>query len=308
MKQHLVQFFVTGISVGIWLLVFNLSGFFQFQATPLVISEQASTLTGDAHSGPGELVYREIAQTVTPFEGLTVPVVWGDLGKRLIEAGAIDLGKFERHYGEFTPEQEQILLGDDLQQITFNARNIQFWTNVLWSFGLTQESKVLSEGPMKQNEAQVPISGYASTGGWVLGSQSATELYNSALLVELTSEQDEMVSRVAERIYRPCCGNHTAYPDCNHGMAVLGLLELMASQGAAEDELYQAALAFNSYAFPDQYVVLSAYMLGEGLPWAEVDAATALSAEYSSAQAIQRIAEQVGPLQSSAGGGGGCSA
>lgn len=306
MKRHLVQFFVTGFSVVIWLLVFNLFGFIQWQPRTIITGESDPELGGVDHSETGDLVYREMAQAVTPFEGITVPVVWG-VGQRLVDAGAIDLEKFRSHYGELTPEQEQILSGDDLQEITFTARNIQFWTNVLWSLGLAQQSKVLAEGPMKQYEAEIPIDGYASTGGWTLGSHPAAELYASVQLVELTSEQDDMVHRLAETIYRPCCGNHTAYPDCNHGMAVLGLLELMASQGATAAELYEAALAFNSFAFPDQYVVLGAYMLSQGVPWYEVDAADVLSVNYSSGQAMQRVAQQVGPLQDSTAGGG-CSA
>jgi hypothetical protein len=307
MKRHVLQFLITGFSVAIWLLVFNVFGFIQWQPRLLSTGAGESELVGVSHSETGELVYREIAQAVTPFEGLTVPVVWGDLGQRLVGAGTIDLEKFRNHYGELIPEQEQVLSGDDLQQITFTAQNIQFWTNVLWSLGLTQRSKVLGEGPIKLREAEIPIGGYASTGGWTLGSQPATELYNSTRLVELTPEQDDLVHRVAETIYRPCCGNHTAYPDCNHGMAVLGLLELMASQGATEDELYDAALAFNSFAFPDQYVVLGVYLLGQGLPWSDADAAQILSVNYSSGQAMQRIAQQVGPRQGSSEGGG-CSA
>lgn len=62
-------------------------------------------------------------------------------------------------------------------------------------------------------------------------------------------------------IFRPCCGNSTAFPDCNRGMAVLGLLELLLSQGATEDELYEAARVFNAYAFSETYITLAAYFV-----------------------------------------------
>jgi hypothetical protein len=218
------------------------------------------------------------------------------------------LDKFEAQYGRFSDEQRAILLGDNLQEITFTADNIQFWTNVLWSLGLTQQSSVLGEGLMIQREAEVPIGNYASTGGWILGSKDPTELYNSTRLIELTPEQDEMVYQVAEHIFRPCCGNHTAYPDCNHGMAVLGLLELMASQGASEEDLYEAALTFNSYAFSGTYLTLAAYFDGQGTAWLQVDAATVLGPEYSSAQGATRIAAQVGPIPGAPSRGGSCSA
>lgn len=44
------------------------------------------------------------------------------------------------------------------------------------------------------------------------------------------------VEEVAAAVYRPCCNNHTPFPGCNHGMAMLGLLELMAPQRASADE------------------------------------------------------------------------
>ena len=47
--------------------------------------------------------------------------------------------------------------------------------------------------------------------------------------------------RAAPFVYRPCCDNATHFPDCNHGMAMLGLLELMAAQGASEEEMFAAA-------------------------------------------------------------------
>ena len=115
-----------------------------------------------------------------------------------------------------------------------------------------------------------------------------------------------MVYQIAEHIFRPCCGNHTAYPDCNHGMAVLGLLELMASQGASVKELYQAALTFNSYAFSSTYLTLAVYFEGQGTAWLRVDAATVLGLDYSSAQGAKRIAAQVGPIPGAPSSGGGC--
>jgi hypothetical protein len=176
---------------------------------------------------------------------------------------------------------------------------------MLWALGLVQESKVLGEGPIQQyaedNPTENPIDGYASTGGWTLGSKPVTELYNSARLIALTPEQDELIYRVAENIFRPCCGNHTAFPDCNHGMAVLGL-ELMASQGATEDELYQAALAFNTYAFTDSYIRVAAYFTMQDVPWSEVSARQILGPDYSSGQGARRIASAVGPPGSPASG------
>jgi hypothetical protein len=272
----------------------------EIQTTP------AEVLAGD--TAAGGLRYDELLQQVAPLSGTTIAVEWGDMGQKLIEVGAIDLEKFQAHYNGLSEEQRAILLGDELTEITFKPENIQFWTNMLWALGLAQESKVLGEGPIKQREGENPIGGYASTGGWTLGSKPATELYNSARLINLTPEQDELVYRVAENVFRPCCGNHTAFPDCNHGMAVLGLLELLASQGATEDDLYQAALAFNAYAFTDSYVKVAAYFTMQDMPWSEISARRLLGPDYSSLQGARRIASAVGPIPAAPGQGGSCGA
>ena len=77
------------------------------------------------------------------------------------------------------------------------------------------------------------MGGFASTGGWTLGVKKATELYASTKIMSLTDEQQARLLEVASQVYRPCCNNPTHFPDCNHGMAMLGLLELMASQDAS---------------------------------------------------------------------------
>ena len=105
---------------------------------------------------------------------------------------------------------------------------------MLWALGLVQESKVLGEGPIKQREtAKTPsrVMPQPAGGHW-------EQACHGTLQQRAPDRPDPRTRRVglsvAENIFRPCCGNHTAFPDCNHGMAVLGLLELLASQGATE--------------------------------------------------------------------------
>ncbi len=293
-------------------LLFGVSGFLfglsrGLEATPSTpLAAAGSSATAAPTEQPS--LYHQLVQQVAPIEGHTVPVRWGDTGRKLVEAGAIDLARFEAHYNGFTEEQAAIINGDSLAEITFRADNIQFWTNVLWALGLTQKTKVLGEGPMMQNRAQTPLGNYASTGGWTLGTKPATELYNSTEFFELTPEQDELVYRVAENVFRPCCGNHTAYPDCNHGMAVLGLIALLASQGGSEEALYDAALAFNAYAFSDTYVTTAAYFNAQSIAWSDVEPKEILSADFSGAQGSRRIAAAVGPIPGTPGQGGSCGA
>jgi hypothetical protein len=307
MRRIVSRFLTVGIMVGVALVLFLLVWLIDLNSPINRSHPSVPANTTDPGTSTGVSTYDRLVEQVTPADGKTIRVIWGNMGQMLMNAGAIDLDQFEAQYGRFSDEQREILLGESLQEITFTADNIQFWTNVLWSLGLTQQSRVLGEGLIIQREAEVPIDSYASTGGWILGSKDPTELYNSTRLIELTPEQDEMVYRVAEHIFRPCCGNHTAYPDCNHGMAVLGLLELMASQGASEEDLYEAALTFNSYAFSGTYLTLAAYFDGQGTAWLQVDAATVLGPEYSSAQGARLIAAQVGPIPGAPSRGGSCS-
>jgi hypothetical protein len=297
------------VVIGVWGFLYGLSrGLNPRPLGPQVYPDGTSSQPPAPEPPAGALRYDQLVQQVAPITGTTLPVYWGSRGQKLIAAGAIDLDKFTAHYGGLTEEQQAVLLGDGLAEVTFKPENILFWTNVLWALGLTQQSKVLDEGPMRQNETQTPLDYYASTGGWMLGSRPATELYSSARLVDLTPEQDDLVYGVAEHVFRPCCGNSTAYPDCNHGMAVLGLLELMASQGATESELYQAALTFNAYAFSDAYIALVAYFALQDIPWSEVSPQAVLGAEYSGIQGARRIAAAVGPIPGAPGQGGSCGA
>ena len=92
---------------------------------------------------------------------------------------------------------------------------------------------------------------FASTGGWTLAQGDVMNHYSMHSFITLTPEQQVLVEKISKEIFRPCCNNSTYFPDCNHGMAMLGLLELMASQGTSEAEMYKIAKEVNSYWFPE---------------------------------------------------------
>src|SRR3989338_1939580 len=96
-------------------------------------------------------------------------------------------------------------------------------------------------------------------------------------LVTLSPEQESLVADLAADIYRPCCNNSTMLPDCNHGMAMLGLLELGAAAGLGREELLDLALAANSYWFADQYLTLARYFDQQGVRWGDISPAVLLS-------------------------------
>src|SRR3989344_3915734 len=172
---------------------------------------------------PENLVKNATAK-VLPAEGYTTSLSWGDLGQKLILSGAIDWEQYSEYFSGL-----DIFSGQSNEKIAINEQNSRALVNTLWALGLTQKSKVLDEGPM-QTSGNDPAN-FASTGGWTLGKKPAMELYSSQELIPLTAAQQEFVTKIAENVYRPCCGNSVAFPDCNHGMAALGYIELAVAAG-----------------------------------------------------------------------------
>lgn len=101
---------------------------------------------------------------------------------------------------------------------------------------MVNKNAILADGPVVE-ESNGHFEKFASTGGWTLAAKPMTKLYATLDLIPLTVEQQKMVEEVAAAVYRPCCNNSPLFPDCNHRMAMLGLLELMAFQGATTDQM-----------------------------------------------------------------------
>lgn len=126
--------------------------------------------------------------------------------------------------------------------------------------------------------------------------------YSMHEFVVLNAEQQSLVEQVAQNIYRPCCGNSTYFPDCNHGMAMLGLLELMAANNVPEDEMYKVALKVNALWFPDTYLAIAQYLQVKGSSWEKADAKELLGYDFSSAVGYQRILSEITPPARRGGG------
>lgn len=238
--------------------------------------------------------------------GIELPIKWNDIGKKMIDAGVIDKVAFESLYesrGGFNPEEQELLSGMVSGKIMMTEQNAAYWLNLLWAFGLANKNPILEKGPMTNLEYG-GAGNFASTGGWTLAKGNPMDHYSKYDLVELTSEEQALVERVSKNIYRPCCGNSTYFPDCNHGMAMLGLLELMAASGASESEMYKVALQVNSYWFSDTYSVIDQYFKMNGKSLATADPKEILGINYSSAQGYSRILSQFqNPEKKSSGGG-----
>ena len=175
--------------------------------------------------------------------------------------------------------------------------------NLLWAFGLANKNQVLESGPITDTRYGGPTN-MASVGGWTVTTGSVMDHYNKHALTTMTSDQQALVEKIAKGIYRPCCNNSTYFPDCNHGMAMLGLLEYLASQGATEDQMWNAAITANMSWFPDQYQTIAQYLKIKGVDAKSVTPQMLLGAEYSSGSGFSRIAAQVPQTQQQKGGGG----
>ncbi|OGD30389.1 hypothetical protein A2833_02005 [Candidatus Azambacteria bacterium RIFCSPHIGHO2_01_FULL_44_55] len=234
---------------------------------------------------------------VLPSEGVVLPVRWGDLGRRMTESGVIDSDKFSALYagrGGLDKETEKLLAGSNNGNLEITRQNSGIILNLLWALGLSNKNPILEIGPMVKYNGDA--SGFASTGGWNLARGDPMDHYSRHNFLALTSEQQALVERVSKNIYRPCCGNPTYFPDCNHGMAMLGLLELLAAQGVSESEMYKIALQVNSYWFPDTYLTLAKYFQTKGIGWQDVNPQEVLGRDYSSASGYQNILRQVAPV------------
>lgn len=263
-------------------------------------SDYTRTSRPDVFVSVAEKTRAALADAVMPEAGVMIPISWGDVGAKLVSVGAIDADAFRALY-RWTPEYEQLLTGDDNGTLTMTKENAGVLLNMFWALGLANKNLVLEKGPM-QSPAYGGAGNFASTGGWTLAQGGAMAHYSRHLFFTLTTEQQALVEKVAKGIYRPCCDNSTYFPDCNHGMAMLGLLELMASQGVSEEEMWKTALAVNAFWFPDTYETIAAYMAQRGVAWSAVNPQEILGVEFSSASGFRKIASQVvAPKQQGSG-------
>ncbi len=273
----------------------------QLKAGPL---QKVTTASGQSQNQVSAL-----EEQVLPSEGITLPVTWGALGKKLVDAGVIDANKFEAIYnqrGTVTEEYKSLLLGSSNGKLKMTSANSGYLLNLLWALGLGNKNAILETGEMV-DPAYGGAGKFASTGGWTIAVGNPMDHYSKHVFFTLTDAQQALVDKISRGIYRPCCGNSVHFPDCNHGMAMLGLLELMASQGVSEQNMWKTALEVNSYWFPNNYLTIATYMKNnKGIDWKNVSPQEMLGANYSSSRGYANIASQVKQPQQLQSSGSGC--
>ena len=248
-----------------------------------------------------------LEELVLPSAGVVLPIEWDDLGAKLVSVGAIDADKLRAIYlgrGGFSNEFEVLLSGKSMGNLKIDSTNAPYLLNLFWALGLASKNPILDDGEMMDPDYG-GAGNFASTGGWTLANGDAMDHYSMHKFFNLSGEQQALVEKISSGIYRPCCNNSVHFPDCNHGMAMLGLLELMASQGASEDEMWDTALVVNSYWFPSVYLTIAEYKQERGTAWGDVKPEDVLGLEYSSSSGFRNISSQ-SRVPTDGQGGGGC--
>jgi hypothetical protein len=267
---------------------------------------------GQAKSNPSA-EYAALVEQINPKEGYILPVDFGDLGPQMMAAGVFDREQFIQVYQNanqpLTNDQMSMLDGTHSGPVVMNNENAYFLLNFLWGLGLSNNNPVLDSGAI-QKSGQNGVEGFASTGGWTLATKPIREIFSTSKHFVLNAEQQKRLEEAAAAVYRPCCDNPTHFPDCNHGMAMLGLLELMASQNVSLGEMLEAAKYVNAFWYPQQTLEQAVYFQNtEGKAYQDVEANLILGFQYSSLSGfkqIHQLLETNGWLPQAPNGGGSC--
>ena len=248
-----------------------------------VINPNDNTLSSSNVAQTGNKLIDEVTARVLPEEGFKSKIALGESVLKLAQNGVIDRDKFLAIYkdrGGFPAELKSALDESSLRPMLLTRQNANHYVNLLWPLGLANYMSSNKESPINGKS----LFNFASTGGWNLGrEENGGAYFNKFKIVELTPEQEVLVTKIAQNAYRPCCNNSTFYQDCNHGSALLGLLELGAAQGLSEEELYREALAFNSFWFPHNYIQTALYFkMVKNTDWDKVDPKAVMGKDYSS--------------------------
>ena len=272
------------------IIVLSLVGWNMLKAEPIIaralsqgiINSSDNTLYSADVSQAGNALIDEVTAKVLPEKGFQSKIALGDSVVRLAQNGVIDRDKFLAIYQNrdgLPDELRDVLDKSTSKPILLTRENANYYVNLMWPVGLSNYMSSNKESPVNGKS----LFNFASTGGWNLGKEENGGAYfNKFKIVELTPEQEALVTKIAQNTYRPCCNNSTFFQDCNHGSALLGLLQLGAAQGLNEDELYREALAFNSFWFPHNYIQTALYFKAtKDTDWNDVDPKVVMGRDFS---------------------------
>lgn len=286
-KDRPYVFVITLLIVGLTLATWNMLmqdpivySFFGKNST--LVNPQDNKLYTANTASTGNKLYDETVAKVLPEKGFQSEIYLADSVLKLVEKGVIDQNKFKAIYNEragLPSELEDVLTKPSYDPILLTRDNANIYVNLLWALGLSNYMSTNKDSPINGES----LFNFASTGGWNIGKEENGGAYfNKFRIVELTPTQEALVTEIAKNTYRPCCNNSTFFQDCNHGSALLGLLQLGASQGLTAEELYRETLFFNSFWFPHNYVQTALYFkVIKNTDWEKVDPKEVMGYNYS---------------------------
>lgn len=189
----------------------------------------------------------DVFEQVAPRAGVNTGVTFGDSLPKLITAGALVPEKLPALGGRLPGWVQRALRGNWDEPIIFSRDQARYVVNLLWPLGLSNRVVFNRRSPINTDR----LAGFASTGGWTLGREpNGAAYFDSIDAVRLSDRQTFLALAIATNTFRPCCDNSTFFQDCNHGSALLGLMELAVAQGATAEAIYRLALTANAYWFP----------------------------------------------------------
>ena len=253
-------------------------------APATTINKNASATNTIMNQSPSTNKTAILLSDLFPSQGFKTSVRLNNIVPELVSSGAINLTKVKELYGNGLTQQEiDILTKPSYTNLTLNSSNANFYLLIFWALGIANKNQVLDNFSALANASNYSVADFASTGGWTLGTNSNSMAYFDKLsLLNLTPLEQNKMYDVATHSYRPCCDNPTAFPDCNHGAALLALTELGASEGLNESQLYMLDLQAQTLWFPSYYATTALELHYKNVSyWA--NARVVLGANYSSA-------------------------
>ena len=240
-----------------------------------------------------------VLDQVVPRGGFQTSISFGESIPKLVAGGVLDPDKLRARYSRYKSPNampkwlEKLMTARSSDKIVLSVDTAPHLINLLWPLGLSTRMRANEKSPINTGH----ISSFASTAGWTLGRElNGAPYFNKVASMPITEEQERRVVEVASTTFRPCCDNPTFFQDCNHGSALLGLIELGAAQGKSTVELYRIALAANAHWFPEQYVKTALYFaLFEGRDWSQIDPKLVLGPGFSTLSGWQGNVN--GPIQ-----------
>ena len=106
---------------------------------------------------------------------------------------------------------------------------------------------------------------FASTGGWTLAQGDPMDHYSMHRFMVLTSEQQVLVEKKFPKAFiAPVAAIPFTFPIAITAWRCLGF---RIDGLAGVSGMYKAALAVNSYWFPDTYITIAKYLKSQGKDW-----------------------------------------